>query len=69
MAKKKFSSKINVTSTRIAEMGNTLLNIDGYSDWEIKELHLNRASDEGDSVVCKWVKLSNGSWKLICKRA
>ena len=67
MAKKNVSKKLTLAFSKIANIGDILLNEEG-NDWEFDELHLVPKNDvTGEKIICKYV-LENGKWVLKCTK-
>ena len=68
MAKKNVSQKLTFASSKIANIGDLLLNEEGH-DWELDELHLvPKNGATGEKIICKYV-LENGKWVLKCTKS
>jgi hypothetical protein len=64
---KSAGKKISLSTGKIAEIGNQLLNLEGHNEWEVDEIRLvkkNGVSQE--SLVCRWEKNEYGEWELKC---
>ncbi|MFP5437796.1 MAG: hypothetical protein ACLGH8_08435 [Bacteroidia bacterium] len=67
MPAKKVSAKIVTATSKIANIGDVLLQDEGH-DWEVDAIHLTSKSGTSiDSVVCKY-ELKNGKWVLVCRK-
>ena len=59
--------KISLATEKIAELGNSLLSLDGHTKWEVDEIHLTTKNGIiSENLVCKWIKNDLGEWELKC---
>lgn len=64
---KKASKKVTTSTSKIAEIANQLLTLDGLNDLEVNEIHLTtREGVAVRNIVCRWIINDLGEWELVC---